>query len=207
MMKVNQYGIRRSGLHAIVDWLEKCGLGIEPYKTDFQRPLSARQHARLTYRCFEDAPLSTIEVERQRSDVFHFWTLRDPYNWLASRIAKGGMRPYVQQSLNLWISYAEKIRDLDYAPWINFTRWFDDATYRIECAKLFGLETDGSPFEGVSGRGSSFTARLHDGSASRMPVNDRWRVYSVWPSYRKMFTADVQMLGVELFGMTPPWQS
>ena len=78
MMKVNHYGIRRSGLHAIVGWLEELGLPIQPYKTDIQLPLSELLHEQFTYRCFEDASIATVNRERLRSDVFHFWLLRDP---------------------------------------------------------------------------------------------------------------------------------
>jgi hypothetical protein len=208
--KINQFGIRRSGLHAVMGWLQSLGLVIEPLYDDGRLPIPG-PYRKTRYRCFEnvEAPLIQRHIERHPEQV-SFVQLRDPYNWLASRLHLTTTEEYVGYSVALYKEYAHQTLLQKWGGetwWLNYNLWVTEPEYRVAIAERFCLETDGSPYLEVAsnGGGSSFDGLAFRGRASMMPVLHRWQYCVHDVRYRSFIDDEMVNIGEQLFGMGRPW--
>jgi len=127
-------------------------------------------------------------VERYLEKYF-ILVLRDPWNWLASRLKMGGS---VVKELDKKINYynkqcefALKLKTYKYAPStiiINYNMWFTDIKYRKRLAQVLnlntGAENNGLNILSTRGGGSSFDKLKYTDKAQDMSVLNRWKYYS-----------------------------
>jgi len=177
--KTNQFGLRRSGLHAIAMWAKSLGYNFGGYVTNVKLPMAKRFRSGCYYRIFENPEAEAVAKHVAcHPEQVHIIQLRDPYNWLASRIKKwphksSGHDPYNVISAGIWVEYARRCQNDDWGGNVliaNYNEWCQSSEYRIALAAALDLETDGKPFDGVpkDGNGSSFDKRSFDGKGSQM---------------------------------------
>lgn len=115
--------------------------------------------------------------------------------WLADgchdRCVPGSIFVVTPALRETWIEYArEVIGETHYLPnmvFINYNFWFKSNAYRRRLEKLMGLGVTDRGMEKVSGIGSSFSGREHDGCAQEMKVEERWKVYCHEDRYVNFF--------------------
>ena len=122
--------------------------------------------------------------------------LRDPYNWLASRIGLFGWADVGIGLMELWKGYArEFLAETGHLPVerlhrVSYNAWFGSEAERSRLALELGL-----PFtdRGLSRMivGSSFDGARPD--PRMMKVNDRWRVFAGDARYRDLVLADPEV--------------
>ncbi len=150
----------------------------------------------------EDKPIPVPDTDWQPpgsvTQYLTFIILRDPFNWLASRIRAGQTDQFAQLStaaaqraIALWTAYAETavaiendepaVADL----WINYNRWSQDRAYRQSLIERIGVPFTDAGRDTVLhwGGGSSFEGRSKDGRASEMKTNERWQHFQDDDSY------------------------
>ena len=203
-------GMRRSGIHAVVDWLLS---GIDgPYvilnnaRLDRVNPKENNTTFSDGYQdsnnqdehvvaIFEDKQLSAIDgcrlvrrispsVDKTRRLVI----VRDPYNLTASRLQRtrrGSRDTRPGRVASLWPSHARA--GSEWRPCV-YNLWFTDEKHRRELADKLELPSCPPYPEHVAraGRGSSFDGLKFDGNAASMAVLDRWRAFADDPEYRRI---------------------
>lgn len=138
--------------------------------------------------------------------VFNLLLLRDPYNWVASRIfseAKKGHRFSLGEVRNLlwmWKCYAMEFARLtghfrDLVP-INFDSWFAIKEYRKNLCSILGLHDSEAGLH-IQGGSSSFESAAVD--ARDLGVMTRWRTISCGHLARA-FDDEVTRLSSMIFG-------
>jgi len=203
-------GMRRSGIHAVVDWL-LSGIDaphvvlnnvrldrINPkddnttFSDDYQDSTNPDEHI---VAVFEDKRLPVIEkcplVQRIAAGVDTVQKLliiRDPYNLTASRLQRtrrGARDTRPGRVASLWPTHAQAEKE-----WTRcvYNLWFTDDKYRQELADKLELPSCPPYPEHVAkaGRGSSFDGLKFDGNAASMAVLDRWRAFADDPEYRRI---------------------
>lgn len=206
-MIINQYGIRRTGLHAIVDWLRAEGLRFE-HGNNLELPLEDYDK-HYTFRTFEDRGLRAInESMSERPDEFHVFQIRDPYNWLASRMRFGYRDDErLRAKVNLYRRYLEQVAEGYFEPAVNYNRWLVSEEYRRQVAAWFGLHNISGEAHQRMMMPSSFTGYSFDGRATSMSLTTRWQKYKDNELYRKLLDSTMQALAAKLFNMgCPPWE-
>lgn len=150
--------------------------------------------------------------------------VRDPYNLMASRFAR--RMPFVvpvnRIAVERWNQHVrDALGETDYLrdPWkgemiaqknrrvvvVNYNKWFSQPMYRRELELEMGLpgECDDS-MERVVMAGSSFSDRGRDGSASKMSINKRWKIYESDPGFIGLFNRRTVELAT-MMGFKYPW--
>jgi len=203
-------GMRRSGIHAVLDWL-LSGLDsphvvlnnvrldrVNPkenntsFSDGYEDSGNPNEHIVIV---FEDKRLSVIDrcplvkhilpgVDSVRKLVI----IRDPYNLTASRVQRtrhGARDTRPGRVARLWPSHARAGSE-----WTRcvYNQWFADEKYRHDLADKSGLLACPPYPEHVAkaGRGSSFDGLKYDGNAASMAVLDRWRAFANDPQYRRI---------------------
>jgi len=203
-------GMRRSGIHAVVDWLlsgldgpyillnnvrfdrvhrKANNMSLSP---GYETSRTANEHV---VTVFEDKRLDRIDrapllqsirpsVDTNRKLII----IRDPYNLTASRLHRTRVRKSrdtrPQRVPSLWPDHASA-----QPPWIRciYNRWIADDSYRKQLAAELQISQCPPRSEHVAraGRGSSFDGLTFDGRASEMDVSGRWRQYADDPVFRQ----------------------
>jgi len=198
--EIRFYGLRRSGNHAIINWLIPMLGGVVCHINDAQLPLRFYKGPKPLRRFAGDPSSTIISYENVdltkdtnqfdvRSEERRFiMLLRDPYNLAASLLQNqyalevSNFRVPMYNIKKEWKQYArEFLSHTNYLPTntvkINFTKWFTDEDYRILIATELGLEYDDVGLNKVSGYGggSSFDSTKLDGEAQKMDLLNRWK--------------------------------
>ncbi len=124
--------------------------------------------------------------------------VRDPFNWLASRL-KGGFsvaRPIIEawkSHLHEALGHTQLLTPRPVV--INYNRWHLEAAYRRAISTALGLAPSERGLDEVSdfGEGSSFDRRAFDGRGREMPVLERWQAYRADSRFRELFEADPEL--------------
>lgn len=205
MIKIkNEYrvfGLRRTGNHAIINWILKQGgeNGFFANDQELDKPFNLslpngeldtlvhsyeEQRFSPTYLKLNDFYLNQQEVKVENR--YNILILRDPFNLMASRIKSGYTTTWRTPRLNqvdLWVLYAKEFTGetnlLPNKVCINYNRWVLDKAYRKEIAAILGLTFTDGGFSEVSeiGGGSSFDGTEKNAKAAEMQVMDRWKQY------------------------------
>ena len=198
-------GLRRSGNHAIINWLfHQCG------NLSFLNNIGPHQEVkRLRYKKFklgskpnrlmvsyEDKPSNESVFKKNESrfgssqKVYTLLILRDPFNLIASRIAwKDAQGKEFREDVThrkhiiaLWKEHAkafieilENPRETSLA--INYNQWFQDLDYRKSISRKLGLEFSDGGKEWVTpyGHGSSFDGTKMHDKGSELQVLNRYK--------------------------------
>lgn len=201
------HGMKRSGNHAIIQWMLAQGEftfhnNIVPIAAILRgdRPLpEPRDFA--AWRAERVSPGQSIcaSLEDHRpdfrpfcdlpADVTQILILRDPENFLASRIRKAGKAihpayprgpgPMLTRVTEGWKAHAREFLGLtnhlhNKVP-VYFNAWFSDEAYRARLSARLGLDFSDAGYAQVSGvgGGSSFDRTTFDGENRRMKVLER----------------------------------
>ena len=203
-------GMRRSGIHAVVDWLlpsiDAPHVVLNNVRLDRVNPKENNTSFSDGYEdsnnpdehvivVFEDKRLSVIDrcpiVRRILpgvNAVRKLVIIRDPYNLTASRLQRtrrGARDTRPERVARLWPSHARASGD-----WTRcvYNQWFIDDAYRHDLADKLELPACPPYPEHVAkaGRGSSFDGLKYEGNAAQMAVLDRWRAFADDPQYRRI---------------------
>lgn len=229
-------GMRRSGNHAFLNWL----IGQMPGSVAFLNnlgPFQPPEHNEINklywqgwQRSFlvvsyEDQPtFKTIKpytAERfgPAQKEFQILILRDPYNFLASRIAWPDAQgasfrekaDYRNQIIEMWKEQARRFLEMQHSEnphriAVSFNHWFADVQYRRQLSEQLQLPFSDRGFHKVTafGHGSSFDGTRYHGRAQEAPVLERYRQmpeHSHYALYRKLCRdAELEELGRKIFG-------
>jgi len=202
-------GMRRSGIHAVVDWLlsgiDAPHVVLNNVRIDLVNPKENNTTFSDGYQdssnpdehivaVFEDKRLPVIEkcplvrrimpgVDTVRKLVI----IRDPYNLTASRLQRtrrGARDTRPGRVARLWPSHARA--DKEWTQCV-YNLWFTDEEYRRLLATKLDLSFCPPYPEHVAkaGRGSSFDGLKYEGNAAEMAVLDRWRAFAEDSQYRR----------------------
>lgn len=222
------FGLRRSGNHAIINWLMPM-LGknvyhindVHPYKDNLCRLYKnckmikdKPNDADSVIVSYENVNLSepwtTMDIESDQ--IIHMLLLRDPYNTLASifnnsiAVKNPNFRVPQYNFKEMWHNYAKEfIGNTNYLPddtiKVNFNKWFVNKQYREEITKSAGLEINDSNINKMSdyGGGSSFDLMKYNGRAQSMDVLTRWTKFRNSQRYWRELKG-FQKFSEEIFG-------
>lgn len=147
---------------------------------------------------------------RDRADIL---ILRDPFNWLASRLKSGYLESKTPRKtvMELWLEYAQEfLGETNYLRaakvMINYNRWCTDEIYRYELTQQLHLPYQAVSTDKVSGcgNGSSFDGFTFQGRASQMQTQNRWQQYQNDPQYCQLINhPQVREYSEQIFGQLP----
>ena len=176
--QIRVVGLRRSGNHAIINWILKQQNGEKVFLNDVslpdilycKEPLKIAQtidiHLAVFAYSFEDYPLNRVNshlvekkmhpestIVRKRYDIL---VLRDPFNLFASRLRANLFQPKTRALTlaDLWIMYAREYLSItNYLKHnklvINYNQWCTDKSYRQKLAERLELDFTDEGFEEV----------------------------------------------------------
>ncbi len=116
---------------------------------------------------------------KAKHEVQHILLLRDPFNWMASRITRHFNFP----KMDLWVQYAREFcGETNYLAdkvCINYNRWFVSESYRREIAQQLNMDYSEETINRIPKFGrSSFDQMEFQHSAGEMAVLNRWQSQS-----------------------------
>lgn len=173
---------------------------------------------------FEDCGIARVFSNRSRrlhdlhvgrsAQLRHVLILRDPFNWLASRLKIGftDVKGPIRRSMtDLWLEYArEFLGETKHVPqpavFVNYNRWFSEKQYRGELAEQLGVpDLDrGIGQVATQAGGSSFDGTAFEGRAQDMRVLERWRAFEHDEEFRRLIcNAEVFEYSERIFGPIP----
>lgn len=226
--EVRALAMRRSGHHAVIHWILRqvrgLGLFLNDCRLDGQGNVVGNRFSRSVnpageedpndlYLCnFEDLGVEELAAlfrqvrSRGRSlRVLHLLVVRDPFNWVASRLKAEPGLP-LEGLLERWKGHVReclgRTRILpDLVP-VDFSRWVADAGYRAGLAAALGLDFDDRGYREVELPGlSSFdTGRVVEDNSV---VLERWRDFRDDEAYLAALDAEVIELAEAFFGFNP----
>jgi hypothetical protein len=172
-------GLRRSGNHAIINWLrgnfEDAGYKVR-HDNDSQLLRTVTWHPctdkEVYIVSFEDQDIKVIPKLPDHVESFNFIILRDPFNCLASRMRRG-----YSITRELYLSYANefvgKTNFVDEPKCcVNYNRWLIDYNYRSCIIQRFGLVCTDAHFHTMSEMSS-----FGDTIPEKEHLISRWKFY------------------------------
>jgi hypothetical protein len=215
------FGMKRSGHHAIIEWLMKripykvtfknCIAQFKPIPNDFDQIANKNSDSLIRIANYEDPDLSEYSQHSRDVNVQRILVLRDPYNLMASRKnvdssaihMKGERYVSLTESIYLWKQHAKEALSPKYIyPYtILFNQWFSDSSYRFQICKDLGLMLNDNPLKNVPtyGGGSSFDGCSFMGKAQEMNVLNRFQKYINDKKFMKLFDEECTELNKKLF--------
>lgn len=195
------FGLRRTGNHAIINWILPQIQGDflyyndvwpnDPYKGNPKQFRGDGSSAKVSLISFEDYNLRIFKriikgrkhpIVKKRVPIL---ILRDPFNWYASRLKSNMSNPAHYLGLNLRQLYLQYLREYqgdtnllgDGLVTISFNRWKSDLAYRQVISERLGLEFTDDGLNKVTGEGggSSFDGMKIKGQ--ELNTETRYRHY------------------------------
>ena len=168
----------RSGQHAIINWLIESNQpathynNINRFKFPSIKPNQLNDN--LTIFSIEDFYIFSPNQE----DIKPIVIIREPKNWMASRI-KATLNPDVIQ---VWLGHANSSLYK-----IIFDKWFQSEEYRRQICKDLNLNFSDQALNKVVDAGeSSFDKFTYHEKAQQMNVLNRWQEYKDHPDMRQV---------------------
>jgi hypothetical protein len=226
--------MRRSGHHAVLNWILRQvrgpGLFLNDCRLDAEGNVAGNRFSRtvnpagdpaantadtaandLLLCNFEDLGVDELDAllrrarGRRSERVVHVLVVRDPFNWVASRLkAEPGLE--LAGLLARWKGHVReclgRTRILPGLVPVDFRRWVSDAGYRRTLATALGLDFDDRGFREVELPGlSSFdTERVLE---DNQVVLERWRGFRDDAAWRAALDGEVIELAEAFFGFNP----
>jgi len=203
MKEIAVLAMRRSGHHAVINWLSKhvpgAVLMTEERGQDLTRPVwrdveldADKATADVRVGDFEEIPVEQMRREYHEPIPFgeavalEIVVVRDPFNLFASRVRMlGERRAFIDGAVDIWKDHARRLFDDGPVVAVNFNKWFAYPQYRHML--LHGplqdhvQEIDPAVERAARqqvldyGRGSSFDELEYDGRATQMRVLHRFQ--------------------------------
>lgn len=242
LRKVLVMALARSGHHAVMHWLCKRFPGVVVFHNNCNHLLRWRN--RTVYKN-GIAPGRTHVFSFENFDLRGFKELglsgqfdniilinRDPYNWIASSMAKGKYaklailnKPFRSSQhrvqypdyfcnsmsrLDMFVQYMRQcLGGEDFIGekfhHINYNKWFSDQEYRKRiCRRLkIPFSDEGKDYVPPRGSGSSFDGRKFKGHGSQMDVLGRWKYYKDDSKYLGFLTDEIREYSKRYFDFNP----
>lgn len=177
------FGQKRSGHHAIIDWIFKNKSYCHYNNCNLKKSESIIGSGDIVVASFEGA---IPNYDWKSNQSVKCLVLRNPYNMYASRLELK-----IRTKDDDWDSCLEPKKWIDHAKEfigdtcllgssinICYDRWFADIKYRKHLSNLFAVESS-DLLASVSsfGGGSSFDGLSYNGRAHEMDVLNRWRKF------------------------------
>lgn len=191
------------------DWNLKNTVDLRPY---WKEPYRRKEIQQMTNKRiiigFEDKPLGCTIPPSSYSwikpdEIWKLMILRDVYNWITSRWAKG--MDISPQKINQWKTYARSTMGYEF---ISFNGWFKSKEYRSRVLHNLDIKQihDNINFVPAAGGGSSFDKRRYQNNGSQMAVLERWKEFYD-ENIEKLIKHDKELrqLNLDLFNMEFPW--
>jgi hypothetical protein len=222
-------GLRRSGNHAILNWIRKqlpddhCFLDDPPIRQLSDQISAARkdhssevilysvEDENLPYLISEVIFQERFQLFGEKVESIDIIILRDPFNLFASRLKSDIIetRSRYLNFVDLWIQYArEFLGETSHLKgnvvFINYNDWFLSKEYRVKIAKELGLSFNDSGVDEVPSRGggSSFDGSRFNNKGSQMDVLARWKVMQNNSEFRQCFgDGEIIRLSKKLFNL------
>lgn len=198
MLEYHIYSLMRSGHHAITNWFIQQLDCPYLYVNCINEPYRQLVH-------IDNNPQRIIcTIEDERRPLLNFipdgqWgfssksqdilVLRDPYNFLASRIRSFDVFPKNIQdmqsgeTINKWKEHAKEFlritRKLENVILVNYNQWVKNNSYRTDLAEQLKIKFTDRGFDEVAnfGFGSSFDKLQYKQQAKKMRVLERYKQY------------------------------
>lgn len=240
-MKILVMALARSGHHAVTHWICKRFPGRVVYHNNCNHLLKWRNKS-----VYKNGPGGTTWVYSfENFDLNGFAPLglrgqfdkviiinRDPYNWIASSMAKGknaklailtepfrSSQKQVQypnyfcnsmSRLDMFKQYMDEclgrtnLIGEDFYQ-VNYNKWFVDIKYRKKICKDFGVPfgDQGIDYVPPRGSGSSFDGRKFRGKGSEMDVLGRWKNFKDDERYLSLLTDEIKEYSRIYFNFNP----
>lgn len=202
------FAMARSGHHAVMNWVfnqivdrkimhyNNCNRALD-WELKILKPRAGKIHSYnneksdcLNVFHIENFDLNNFQKYRMNQfpqlneETLYIIINRDPYNWIASSIAKSGeFRDDILERIELWkkLMYQSTGEDdfltsahfLD----INYNEWFTSKKYRKYLADRLDVPFTDAGKQAVPSNcgGSSFDKKRFNGKAEKMDVLNRWR--------------------------------
>ena len=229
LRELQVFAIRRSGQHAIIEWLAGHFPGEVLIQnnaaylldTDVRLLREGQTSIRDAYifniesEDLEGAPQKIDENVWKTKRGFSSRTdriliLRDPYNMVASRVKTWGYGPIwnmdAAKDAALWKRHAAEFLGRGQAfsvppVRISYNEWFKSQSYRAAASAALGLAFTDHHIEKIAWTGSSFDGFDKAKDARTMDVLGRWKAYLDDPAYAPCFQdLELRDLADEIFG-------
>ena len=219
------FGMRRSGHHAVMQWLTdfyddvvhidnprlnslwSSKTFVNGERTKDIEAVRGR-YRQVTMLNFEDGdfqiPISEyVDAIGEHKEHRNILVVRDPFNCFASRLRKH----HPVAAWDRWKRHAREYLGVTEhlgpsAVKINYNYWFASSEYRIQTARQFGFAYGGKPLLEVvprKTRGSSFTGMDYEGRAHDMKVLSRWREHIGEERFLSAFDSETVELASDIF--------
>ncbi len=196
------FGLRRTGNHAIINWIcrqmtpsahynncviEPIGnIRLDPLKKFYEKDKVLKKEPKgrsLSYyklvvynfenQLVKDVSFGVKLLKIRTENIKYIVITRDPYNLFASRLRSSREG---HRFIDVWKSHVHLCMENKDIIGINFNKWFSEKNYRIELAEKLGLKFTDKGINDVFWFGaSSFDGNKFDGKAQNMEVLERWK--------------------------------
>lgn len=226
--------LARSGYHGIVQWIGENYPSATLFHNNVNQYLWPRRVQYFGSSAVHHSlySLENFDINGYEETFGHMpfdkivLVMRDPYNWLASSLAKGGnlakveetfepselpYNKYFCQSMSRLGMYKEYMREIegetnllpDNMEFINYNKWFASGRYRIELSKRLGMPpTESLP--GIVpnyGGGSSFSGMDKRKNPEDLGVLTRWDRFKDNDYYWSLLDDDMHRWGSKYFNI------
>jgi hypothetical protein len=205
-MEIMVYALRKSGHHAIMNWVMKQLDGEIYFLDDGQRSFGDKksEHKISNYENYDIRKLHSNPCKK-------IVILRDPFNWAASVYVGMQKNKHYRRNLriDLWKLYANKfLEEKDDFVSIKFNNWFLDPEYRKERLDALGIELKDNNIKSMSSDHGSIGQSSFDGlkykdNAQDMAVLERYKNFADNKTYRSFFDDEMYELSKNVFNFEP----
>ena len=207
-MEIDFFSLKRSGQHAIINWLcsqnkpsvhyNACNIKTREPRSEIiqytskwfktvktvmkKEEFSCPEKLKLIVRNFEGERVKIYK----KSNAIPVIILREPRNWLASKyklipdqLFNNGKITKFTLNIRKEMELWKKHAQSDVYT-IFFDEWFQNKEYRKSICKYFGLKFNDKGLNDVFGHGKSgFDDFYYDGKAQHMNILNRWKHYEI----------------------------
>lgn len=210
MNRIFIFGVRRSGLHVVSDWVCAQFPNAVFFNNANVNALPSFDDAVTSVVLFEDAHPSDMIRALVSTNGFAWrgtWcalmVVRDPFNLFASRVRHyrllSAKKRYINNAIacHHWLPYAKRYNALHvFEPYIvrvSYNRFVKrEETRRTLSRRVSGTFTDRTLLNvNVNGNGSSFDGLRFNGTAQQMKVFNRWEELKSVRSFHELFTQEI----------------
>lgn len=129
--------------------------------------------------------------------------LRDPFNNFASRLQRRNISHDIpiKDARTIWKDQARSFGDSS----ISYNKWFANKEYRQNLSQHLGLKFNDAKLKNVSmwGEGSSVDGLKFDGKAQQMNTMFRYQYFANHPEFLELFDTETVELSERIFAFNP----
>jgi hypothetical protein len=199
------FGMKRSGNHAVLDWILAHYTGWIHYNNAIFRENGIVETTQIqSHNSCNNSIVSFEDIVEDRFLAIKVLLLRDPFNMFASRFKQ--VRDFIKNgqftcldllscnAIDLWKNYAKLYLEGDYIE-VNFNFWFKDQKYRENLSLRLGFNQFND-----CGFGSKKGWKYSGGSSFKSPnVLNSWKNFSEDEEFLSFFDEEMVELSNQIF--------